>query len=149
MNAYLMVAPGKLADGDHTVFVSGNDPAAKQTVTELLRSFGWKQIMDLGDVTTARGTKMMLPIWARVWTATGNPMFSWCAEGARRPQSAAVPRVHASVLSVVADCRQWPDEFVAGRRHAAGRRRDDATHRSGMELASRAPSSCAASSSRA
>ncbi len=33
--------------------------------------------MDLGDITTARGTEMMLPIWARVWTATGNPMFSF------------------------------------------------------------------------
>lgn len=77
MNAYLMVGPGQLAGADHTVFVSGNDAPAKTSVTELLQSFGWKDIVDLGDITTARGTEMMLPIWVRVWGATGNPMFSF------------------------------------------------------------------------
>jgi 8-hydroxy-5-deazaflavin:NADPH oxidoreductase len=77
MNAYLMVGPRQLADGAHTVFVSGNDAAAKQTVTALLESFGWKDIVDLGDITNARGTEMMLPIWVRVFGATKNPMFSF------------------------------------------------------------------------
>jgi len=77
MNAYLMVGPAQLAGADHTVFVSGNDVAAKQRVSELLRSFGWKDIVDLGDITTARGTEMMLPIWLRAWGATGTPMFSF------------------------------------------------------------------------
>ena len=77
MNAYLMVGPAQLAGADHTVFVSGNDPAAKQRVSELLRSFGWKDIVDLGDITTARGTEMMPPIWLRAWGATGTPMFSF------------------------------------------------------------------------
>lgn len=77
MNAYLMVGPKQLADGAHTVFVSGNDAAAKQTVTKLLESFGWSDIFDLGDITTARGTEMILPIWVRVWGATKNPMFSF------------------------------------------------------------------------
>lgn len=77
MNAYLMVGPRQLADGSHTVFVSGNDAAAKKIVTELLQSFGWQDIVDLGDITTARGTEMMLPIWVRIWGATNNPMFSF------------------------------------------------------------------------
>jgi predicted dinucleotide-binding enzyme len=77
MNAYLMVGPRQLADGAHTVFVSGNDAPAKQTVTKLLESFGWKDIFDLGDITTARGTEMILPIWVRVWGATKNPMFQF------------------------------------------------------------------------
>jgi 8-hydroxy-5-deazaflavin:NADPH oxidoreductase len=77
MNAYVMVAPGRVAGGDHTVFVSGNDAAAKQTATELLRSFGWKDVIDLGDITTARGTEMLLPIWVRLWGAMGNPMFNF------------------------------------------------------------------------
>lgn len=77
MNAYLMVGPEQLADGDHTIFVSGNDAGAKEAVTNLLRDFGWKDIVDLGDITTARGTEMVLPIWVRVWAATGNPMFSF------------------------------------------------------------------------
>jgi predicted dinucleotide-binding enzyme len=77
MNAYLMVGPRQLAEGAHTVFVSGNDAAAKQTVTELLRSFGWQDIFDLGDITTARGTEMILPIWVRIFGATKNPMFQF------------------------------------------------------------------------
>jgi predicted dinucleotide-binding enzyme len=77
MNCYLMVGPGQLANADHTVFVSGNDASAKKSVTELLESFGWKDVLDLGDITTARGTEMMLPIWVRVWAATGKPMFQF------------------------------------------------------------------------
>jgi predicted dinucleotide-binding enzyme len=77
MNAALMVAPERVAAGDHTVFVCGNDAAAKASVSELLRSFGWRDIVDLGDITTARGTEMMLPIWVRLWAALGTPMFSF------------------------------------------------------------------------
>ncbi len=77
MNAYLMVGPRQLAGGAHTVFVSGNDAAAKKQVTALLQSFGWEDIVDLGDITTARGTEMMLPIWVRAWGAVGTPMFSF------------------------------------------------------------------------
>lgn len=76
MNAWLMVEPRRLADGAHTVFMSGNDAAAKATVAELLRSFGWQDVLDLGDITSARGTEMVLPIWLRVFGALQNPMFS-------------------------------------------------------------------------
>ena len=76
MNAYLMVGPAQLAGGDHTSFISGNDAVAKQRVTELLRTLGWTDIIDLGDITTARGTEMYLPLWARLYVALGNPMFS-------------------------------------------------------------------------
>lgn len=77
MNAHLMVGPDQLAGGDHTVFVSGNDAGAKATVTALLRSFGWRDVVDLGDITTARGTEMILPLWLRAWGALGTPMFSF------------------------------------------------------------------------
>jgi len=71
MNAHLMVDPGKLADGDHSVLVSGNDPAAKQLVTELLRAFGWRDIIDLGDLSTARGAEMYVALWVRLLPAVG------------------------------------------------------------------------------
>ena len=48
MNAYLMVDPAQLSGADHTVFVCGDDAEAKAEVTELLRSFGWQDIIDLG-----------------------------------------------------------------------------------------------------
>ncbi|MGZ5384546.1 MAG: NADPH-dependent F420 reductase [Acidimicrobiia bacterium] len=75
VNAYLMVDPKQLAGGEHTVFVSGNDPEAKATVGELLGQFGWSDIIDLGDISTARGTEMYLPLWVRMY-ALGSPMFN-------------------------------------------------------------------------
>jgi len=78
MTASLMVDPGQLAGGDHHVFVSGNDTGAKARVAELLRSwFGWRQVIDLGDITTARGTEMILPLWVRLWGALGTPMLNF------------------------------------------------------------------------
>ena len=77
MNAYLMVDPAQLAGADHTVFVSGDDPEAKAAVTDLLRSFGWTDIIDLGDITTARGTEMLLPIWVRLFGALQKPIFNF------------------------------------------------------------------------
>jgi predicted dinucleotide-binding enzyme len=77
LNAYLMVNPG-LLPGDHNVFLNGNDLEAKKQIRELLLSFGWKSdnIIDLGDITTARGTEQWLPLWSRLWMATNNPMFN-------------------------------------------------------------------------
>ncbi len=77
MNAYLMVDPTQLAGADHTVFVSGDDAEAKQAVTELLESFGWTDIIDLGDITTARGTEMLLPVWLRLFGALRKPVFNF------------------------------------------------------------------------
>jgi 8-hydroxy-5-deazaflavin:NADPH oxidoreductase len=77
MNAYLMVDPSQLAGGEHTVFVSGDDAEAKETVSELLRSFGWTDIIDLGDISTARGTEMLLPIWLRLFGALQKPLFNF------------------------------------------------------------------------
>jgi predicted dinucleotide-binding enzyme len=78
MNCYVMVNPAAIP-GDHNVFVSGNDTTAKQSVTTLLKSFGWveRNIIDLGDITTARGTEQLLPIWVRLYGALKNPMFNF------------------------------------------------------------------------
>jgi len=77
MTASVMVNPGQLADGDHTVFVSGNDAGAKAQVAELLKGFGWRDIIDVGDITTARGTEMLLPIWIRLMGALQTPLFNF------------------------------------------------------------------------
>jgi 8-hydroxy-5-deazaflavin:NADPH oxidoreductase len=71
VNAALMVDPGQLADGDHTAFVSGDDADAKATVTGLLNDFGYRDVIDLGDVTTARGPELYLALWLRLWGALG------------------------------------------------------------------------------
>jgi 8-hydroxy-5-deazaflavin:NADPH oxidoreductase len=77
MNAALMVNPRSLADGAHSAFVSGNDARAKKLVTDLLESMGHKDVIDLGDITTARGTEMLLPLWLRLVSALGTPMFNF------------------------------------------------------------------------
>jgi 8-hydroxy-5-deazaflavin:NADPH oxidoreductase len=76
MNAYLMVDPRQLAGGAHSTFVSGDDPGAKKTVTELLASFGHTDVIDLGDISTARGTEMYMPLWVRLWGGLDTPMFN-------------------------------------------------------------------------
>jgi 8-hydroxy-5-deazaflavin:NADPH oxidoreductase len=77
MSALLMVNPRQLADGGHTVFVCGDDPEAKALVTGLLTDgFGWRDVIDLGDLTAARATEMVLPIWLRLWGALQVPMFN-------------------------------------------------------------------------
>lgn len=62
MSAAVMVNPDLVGNGSHTVFISGNDEEAKECVTSLLRELGWRDILDLGDISTARGTEMMLSI---------------------------------------------------------------------------------------
>ncbi|GAA1388182.1 NADPH-dependent F420 reductase [Catellatospora chokoriensis] len=77
MNAHLMVDPAQLASGAHSVFVSGSDAEAKKTVTGLLESFGHTDVIDLGDISTARSTEMLLPIWLRLYGALGTPTFQF------------------------------------------------------------------------
>jgi len=76
MTAALMVNPSAVPD-DHDLFLSGNDAGAKARVTELLRSFGWRVIVDLGDIGGARGMKMILPIWLRLMGTLESPMFNF------------------------------------------------------------------------
>ncbi|MBP6871868.1 MAG: NAD(P)-binding domain-containing protein [Bacteroidales bacterium] len=74
----LMVNPGMLNGGDHHVFMSGNDAGAKAVVSGLLQSFGWRSenIIDLGDIITARGTEMMLPVWLSLFMAKNHGAFN-------------------------------------------------------------------------
>jgi 8-hydroxy-5-deazaflavin:NADPH oxidoreductase len=75
----LMVNPSMINGGDHTNFISGNDAEAKQKVKALLNEFGWKNenILDLGDISSARGTESILPVWLRIWNATQNGAFNF------------------------------------------------------------------------
>ena len=76
LTAALMVNPQDLG-ADSSVFVSGNDEAAKATVTELLQSFGHTDVIDLGDITTARGPEMLLPVWLRLMRVLGTSSFNF------------------------------------------------------------------------
>ena len=78
VNCELMVNPS-LVPGDHHLFICGNDAAAKGKVTNwLCEWFGWKSsnIIDLGDITGARGMEMWMPIWLRLYGKIGHPHFN-------------------------------------------------------------------------
>jgi len=77
VNCEVMVDPAKVP-GEHDVFVCGNDESAKTTVRELLESFGWPadHILDLGDITAARGMEAYLLLWIRLWGALGTGHFN-------------------------------------------------------------------------
>lgn len=76
VNCEVMVNPGVLK-GETDLFISGNDSKAKSKVVELLMSFGWKTVIDLGDIKTARGTEMLMPIWMNMYGLFGTPHFNF------------------------------------------------------------------------
>jgi len=77
MNASVMVDPARLP-GHHNVFVSGDDAEAKSVAAGILRSFGWPEdaVIDLGDVTTARGAEMLVALWVRLRMAFDTSDFN-------------------------------------------------------------------------
>jgi 8-hydroxy-5-deazaflavin:NADPH oxidoreductase len=72
----LMVDPASVGGGEHTMFVAGNHDAAKATVTQMLYSFGWRDVVDLGDISGARGMEALLVLWLRSRMTLDNAMFN-------------------------------------------------------------------------
>jgi predicted dinucleotide-binding enzyme len=76
VNSSVMVEPS-LISGNHGIFISGNDPAAKVEVTKILKEwFGWQSVIDLGDISGARAQEMLLPLWMRLMGVYGSPIFN-------------------------------------------------------------------------
>jgi 8-hydroxy-5-deazaflavin:NADPH oxidoreductase len=76
INANVMTEPAKLTEMTD-LFVSGNDLDAKATVIRLLREwFGWRHVIDLGDITTARGAEMYVLLWHYLRDVTPAPRFN-------------------------------------------------------------------------
>jgi predicted dinucleotide-binding enzyme len=75
----LMVNPAMLGGGDHQNFICGNNSEAKEKVKHILNDFGWKDqnIFDLGDITSARGTELILPLWLRIMTVKRSGAFNF------------------------------------------------------------------------
>lgn len=75
VNCQVMVNPGLLPE-QPTMFLCGNDPEAKATVTHILKDgFGWTSVIDLGDISAARAMEMLLPLWVRLWGVLQTPVF--------------------------------------------------------------------------
>jgi len=77
MTAEAMVDPTVINGGDFTTFVSGNDDAAKAQVISLLTALGHHDVIDVGDITTARGTEALMLAWIRLMGPIESPYFTW------------------------------------------------------------------------
>src|SRR3569832_518824 len=75
VSAHLMVDPGNLQQR-HSVFIASNDAAAKREVTELLRRFGWQDVIDLGDLCNCRAMEQLIPLWMSLERKFGGPQFN-------------------------------------------------------------------------
>lgn len=77
VNVNVMIAPQDLAE-ETDLFVAGDDTVAKAWVAEdLLKAWlGWRRVIDLGDITGSRALEMYLPLWARLWGATGSGVLN-------------------------------------------------------------------------
>jgi predicted dinucleotide-binding enzyme len=75
----LMLNPAMIGNGDHINYICGNNADAKTKVTHLLNEFGWKNesILDLGDITGARATEGLMPIWLRVYGVKKTGVFNF------------------------------------------------------------------------
>jgi len=75
ISAHLMVDPANLQQ-KHSVFIASNDEAAKREVTALLESFGWQDIIDLGDLSACRAMEQLVPLWMSLEKKFGGPQFN-------------------------------------------------------------------------
>jgi len=76
LNCEMMVNPDLLKDPG-SLFICGNDADAKAEINSLLRTFGWENIIDLGDISASRGMEQLLPVWVRLMVTLGTNKFNF------------------------------------------------------------------------
>ncbi len=67
-----MIDP-KFADGQPDMFIAGNDAAAKQQTADLLKAFGWRSAIDMGDISKS----YLLEALAMTWIEFGVSRNHW------------------------------------------------------------------------
>jgi 8-hydroxy-5-deazaflavin:NADPH oxidoreductase len=77
INASVQVAPQSLAGGDHHLFIAGNDQTAKDQFIKIAKTYGWQNIIDLGDIKAARGMEMLMPFWLDLRKKLGHSSFNY------------------------------------------------------------------------
>jgi len=76
VTAGVMVDPSKVGDGTTTVFAASDDADARATVVTLLEQLGWRDIVELDQLSAARGLEMWLPLWVRLMMRFGTADFN-------------------------------------------------------------------------
>ncbi len=72
INAYIMISP-KRKEGDPDLFICGNEKEAKEFVRDIAREWGWKNVIDMGDISEA----YWLEAFAMLWIHYGFINNSW------------------------------------------------------------------------
>jgi hypothetical protein len=76
VTAAVMVEPTLVGEGDTTVFAASDDADARRVVVGLLRELGWRDVVELDELSAARGLEMYLPLWVRLMGALGTAEFN-------------------------------------------------------------------------
>ncbi len=79
VNHKLMVDARQVNNGDHNLFICGNNSDIKNKMMHfLVDNFHWRpdRLIDLGSIEMARCTEAYVPFWVAMWQATGTPMFN-------------------------------------------------------------------------
>lgn len=71
----LMYRP-QLPGGPPSMFICGNDEAAKATVGAIVRDFGW-EVVDMGDMESARIVEPLCPVWILHSVRSGRRNFAF------------------------------------------------------------------------
>jgi 8-hydroxy-5-deazaflavin:NADPH oxidoreductase len=80
VNYKLMVDARLINNGDHNLFVCGNNLDAKNKVMHLLvDNFHWKadRLIDLGGIEMSRCVEAIVPFWVAVYQKLGTPLFNF------------------------------------------------------------------------
>ncbi len=62
INAYVMINPQR-EDGDPDLFIAGNDQTAKDKVKSIAEHWGWKSVIDIGDISQSLFLEALTQIW--------------------------------------------------------------------------------------
>lgn len=76
VTAGVMVDPGKVGDGETTVFAASDDAEARAVVVALLEQLGWRDVVEFEELAAARGLEMWLPLWVRLMARLGTADFN-------------------------------------------------------------------------
>ncbi len=77
ITAAVQVQPDLVTAGEQSLLYAGNNAKAKKVAADIARAYGWKDCIDLGDITAARGMEMMLPVWLRLNGALNTGVFGY------------------------------------------------------------------------
>jgi 8-hydroxy-5-deazaflavin:NADPH oxidoreductase len=74
----IAVNPLLFNNGDHSMFVAGDDEPAKSKTKALLVAFGWKadNLIDLGGITASRSMESYVVLWSTMLRSLGLPVVS-------------------------------------------------------------------------